>query len=119
MINYQKKGINIDGCSVYCCNNSIDYITRIENNDQDYIITITRRNLLSEVLDGDAVIIAKWIEDNREEFLSDAYENEIYRRLLALYSEGDMSYGPDDVDGLFDDEIIVPDTATKRLNAIS
>ena len=111
----------LGGDNIFNVQNTItlDYTTRIENNNEDYILTITRRNLLSEVLDGDAGIIAKWIEDNREEFLSDAYENEIYRKFLALYSEGDMSYGPEYVDGLFDNEIIVPKTATKRLNAIS
>ena len=87
--------------------------------DGAYYFTIKRYKLLSEALEGEAGMIAKWMEDNREKLLSDAYNNEIHRELLELYSKGDMSYDAKDAEELFDGENLVPDTATKRLNAIN
>jgi len=60
------------------------------------------------------------MEDNRDEMLRDADNNPEYRRLLDLYSEGDMSYNESDAEDLFGGGgSLIPDTATKRLNAIN
>jgi len=83
---------------------------------ENYDLEITRRNLLSEVLTGEAKQIAKWMERNSNELLVDA---KIYHNFLDLYSQGDMSYDIDSAEKLLAGENIVPKTATKRFNTIS
>jgi len=89
------------------------------DDDKDYFLTITRVNFLSEVLDGDAKSIVKWMEDNSYALLNNADSSGLYSYLLDLYSDADMSYDINGAEDIFNVENLIPDTATKRLNAIN
>ena len=88
-------------------------------NDNEYHLTITRENLVSEVLSGKAAKVARFIENNSAELLYDATSSQIARGFIESYSNVDMSYSVADAEKLFDVTNIMPNTATKRLHSIT
>ena len=86
----------------------------------DYYLTVTRENRVSDVVSGDAKKIATFMEYNSESILERARKNnKFYANLIELYSAADMSYNVKDAEDFLRGEMLIPDTATARLNAIS
>ena len=95
------------------------YGTRISSDTKDYFLTITRKDFVSDVLEGASREVAKFIEDNRERLIREAKNVPIYGQLIKDYSNADMSYTTEDAEEELGIAKLVPDTATKRLNVIN